>query len=382
MKQKNTIKKSLGLITLILLGAVVGFFVGKMAGGASTSTTPLGIKLLNIALIVPICLVALIVVVAWHEGGHAVAGVSMGFDFRLYVVGPFMWEKQSTGWQFKWNKNVNTAGGLVLCLPTDTVNLNNRFTFFAAGGPVASLLLTALSYAIYVIFLKNNPTDNWAVDVFGSFFIITALMSFVIFLVTAIPLKMGGFYTDGARVLRLQRGGDTARFETLILKLTANTSSGIRPKLININELEEALDIAKRLDEPFGVYIHGFLHQAAFDNGDIEKAEKHLFDYINEADNIPEGIRNAVWLDAAFFYAYAKQDLEEAEHFWQQFKPAAMIPQAQVLATEAALSFLKKDNQTALSKIENAVKELPNMIDQGVATALKEQLDLLKSGIA
>jgi hypothetical protein len=377
MKQKNTIRKAFGLIALTLLGAVVGFFIGKMMGAASTNTTPLSIKLLTLALIVPVFLI----VVAWHEGGHAVAGVRMGFDFKMYVVGPFMWEKQSTGWQFKWNKNVNIAGGLVLCLPTDTVNLNNRFTVFAAGGPVASLLLTALSYGVYAVFLKNNPTDNWGIDVLGNFFVLTALLSFVIFLATAIPLRMGGFYTDGARVLRLQRGGDTARFESLILKLTANTSSGIRPKLININELEEALAVAKRLDEPFGVYIHGFLHQVAFDNEDIEKAEKHLRDYINEADNIPEGIRNSVWLDAAFFYAYAKHDLEEAERFWQQFKPAAVIPQALILATEAALCVLKNDKETALSTIEAAVKELPNMIDQGSAVALKDKLSVLKGEI-
>ena len=378
MKQKNSIKKVLLLIAFALIGALIGYFIGKMTSSEATSTTPLSVKLLSLALILP----AFLAVVAWHEGGHAVAGASVGFDFRMYVVGPFMWEKDSTGWRFKWNKNVNIAGGLALCLPTDTVNLNNRFTVFAAGGPVSSLVLTALSYAIYSVFFKDNPTNNWGVSVFGNFLFITALLSFFIFLATAIPLRMGGFYTDGARVLRLQRGGDTARFESLVLKLTANTTSGMRPKSININELEEALAIATRLNEPFGVYIHGFLHQAALDNGDVEKAEKHLHDYINEADNIPDGIRNTVWLDAAFFYAYAKKDLDTADNFWQQFKPAAMIPQAQILATEAALSVLKNDGETALLKIENAVKELPNMIDKGGAIALKEKLDLMKLAIA
>jgi hypothetical protein len=373
MKQKNTVKKVLGLVTLTLLGAVIGFFIGKISAGESTDTTPLGIKLLVIALIIP----AFLFVVAWHEGGHAIAGVKVGLNFKMYVVGPFMWEKESTGWRFKWNKNVNTAGGLVLCLPTDSVNLNNRFTVFAAGGPVASLLLTALSYGIYGFLFKENPTNDMVIKVMSNFFFTTATLSLFIFFVTAIPLRMGGFYTDGARVLRLQRGGDTARFESLLLKFIADSTSGLRPKMYNINELEELEAIAKRLDEPFGVYLHSYFHQAAFDNGDIEEAEKHLLDYINEAENIPEGIRNMVWLDAAFFYAYAKKDLAEAEKFWQQFKPAAMISKAQIFATEAALSALKKDKETTLLKIENAVKELPNMIDQGVAKALKDKLTIL-----
>jgi len=38
----------------------------------------------------------------------------------MYVIGPFLWAKEQNNWLFKWNKNVNTAGGLVICLPTDT----------------------------------------------------------------------------------------------------------------------------------------------------------------------------------------------------------------------------------------------------------------------
>jgi hypothetical protein len=375
MKQKDTLKKILGLLSLALLGGFVGAFIGKMGFGASESTIPLSVKLASIALIIP----AFILVIAWHEGGHAVAGIKMGFDFKMYVVGPFMWEKQSTGWHFKWNKNVNTAGGLVLCLPTDVVNLSNRFTVFAAGGPFASLLLTFFAYAIYQLIFRDNPTNNVSIELLGSFFSITALLSLFIFFATAIPLRMGGFYTDGARILRLQKGGDVSRFESLMLKFITDTSSGVRPKLLNINELEEIKALAKQLNEPFGVYIHGICHQVAFDNGDIEKAEQYLLDYINEAENIPEGIRNMVWLDAAFFYAYEKRDLVEAEKFWQQYKPSPMIPKAQILATEATMSFLKGDIETTRLKRDAALKEIPNMIDRGVSIALRDKIDILLS---
>jgi hypothetical protein len=375
MKQKDTFKKILGLLSLALLGGFVGAFIGKMSFGASESTIPLSVKLASIALIIP----AFLLVIAWHEGGHAVAGIKMGFDFKMYVVGPFMWEKQSTGWHFKWNKNVNTAGGLVLCLPTDVVNLSNRFTVFAAGGPFASLLLTFLTYAIYQLIFRDNPTNNVSIELLGSFFSITALLSLFIFFATAIPLRMGGFYTDGARILRLQKGGDVSRFESLMLKFITDTSSGVRPKLLNINELEEIKALAKQLNEPFGVYIHGICHQVAFDNGDIEKAEQYLLDYINEAENIPEGIRNMVWLDAAFFYAYEKKDLVEAEKFWQQYKPSPMIPKAQIFATEATMSFLKGDIETTRLKGDAALKEIPNMIDRGVSIALRDKIDILLS---
>ena len=86
-----------------------------------------------------------------------------------------------------------------------------------------------------------------------------------------------------------------------------------------------------------------------------------------------------VWLDAAFFYAYEKKDLIAADKFWQQYKPAAMIPKAQVFATEAAISFLKKDWETAHLKSNAALKELPDMIDKGVSIALKDKINMLLS---
>ena len=144
MKKKSKVGKVLGILSLTLLGGLMGFMIGKMSSSASTIPVPLGVKLAILALLIPAFLIA----IAWHEGGHAVAGIKMGFDFRMYIVGPFMWEKETTGWHFKWNKNVNTAGGMVMCLPLDTVNLPNRFSVFAAGGPIASLVLTVLSYGI------------------------------------------------------------------------------------------------------------------------------------------------------------------------------------------------------------------------------------------
>ena len=378
MKQKkNGLNRILGLLSLIILGALVGFFIGKMLNGNPSSTFPKEAKFALFALLVPI----FILVIAWHEGGHAVAGVAQGFDFKIYVVGPFMWEKQNGQWHFKWNANVNTAGGLVVCLPTDTVNLAQRFTVFAAAGPFASLLLTVLSYSTYAIVFKNNTSTELSTMVLSSFFLLTAVLSFVIFVATAIPFQTGGFYTDGARVLRLQQGGEKAQFDILMLKAVTNSSIGLRPKLMNTNELEEALAIAKRINEPFGVYLHGYLHQVAFDKNDLEDAEKHLQNYVNEVDNIPEGIKNGVWLDAAFFYAFGRKDLAQAEHFLSQYKPSPIVPKAQILATEAAFNYLKNDFDTALLKINKALKELPNMMDKGVGVALENKLTQLKSEI-
>ena len=367
MKNKKEVIKFLRLIIVMIFSAFMGYLIGKylLVGVSQSNVSPM----VMLSVLVPI----FIFVIGWHEGGHALAGIKVGFDFKMYVVGLFMWEKENGKWVFKWNKDVNKAGGLVLCLPRDTTDLSKKFSIYAAAGPLSSLFLSILLFGIYGLGLI--PAEQ---ETMKFIFVVTAFLSLLIFIVTAIPSKMGGFYSDGARVLRILRGGDTAKFEILMMSIIASTSSGVRPKLLNMSQLEEMEEIAVRLNEPFRVYIHSFFYQVALDNADYVKAERHLSDYINQADEIPEGIRNSVWLDAAFFYAYVKKDINEADRYWQKFKPVAMIPKAQIFATEAVLSYIKGDSEMALAKIESSLVEIPNMIDKGVGVALRERLMALK----
>jgi hypothetical protein len=234
MKKKNNIRKIAAFILMIALGGVVGFLIGKLghSWGQDARTTSLPAYAM---IAMPLLFIlSFLIVIAIHEGGHALVGVWMKFDFRMYVVGPFMWEKEQTGWQFKWNKNVNTMGGMVICLPSGNENLSKRFSLYAAGGPMASLVLAAFSYGVFLL-LSFMALDGIIFPLLRNFFMITGLLSIVIFVVTAIPVHMGGFYSDGARILRLQRGGDKARFDVLTLKIITSSASGTRPKLLNIS---------------------------------------------------------------------------------------------------------------------------------------------------
>ncbi|MDP1842201.1 MAG: M50 family metallopeptidase [Sediminibacterium sp.] len=369
MKKKNNNIQILRFLGIMCLSILLGYFAGKFGFKLAFTLPKLGIIGLFL-LIVPI----VFFVIAFHEAGHAVAGIKVGFDFRMYVVGPFLWEREQGKWIFKWNKNVNIAGGMVLCLPVGVANLNKRFLVYAAGGPIASLILSFFSSILFYWLLPTDTAGHNILRLVSYSCLILSFFSFLIFVVTAIPFHSGGFSSDGARVLRLIKGGEAARLEILFLKIVTEVTSGIRPSKLNKNDLEAALAIALELNAPFLVYIYGFLHQVTFDEGNIVDAEKYLQAYIEHANDIPEGIRNSVWLDAAFFYAFAKQDMENATAYFNQFKPAAMIPKAQILATEAVLYFHKNEFELFIEKRIAAEKELPNMIDKGGAIALREKL--------
>jgi hypothetical protein len=183
-----------------------------------------------------------------------------------------------------------------------------------------------------------------------------------------------GFYTDGARALRFLRGGDTSRFEILLMSIISKSTSGIRPRLLNKEEITEALALAIKLNAEMKVYVLYYLYHVAFDEGKFEEAEAYLKDYLADVESIPKGMRGSVFLDAAFFYAHVRKDLMQAENYWKLYVPSAIIPKAQVLATEAVLLQLKNDHERVVATIDMAIKEVPNMMDRGAGLVLREKL--------
>ncbi len=374
MKKKSKVTRIISVGILMVLGGATGYF-GAVAGGKMATTVPAPVMIALAVLFIP----SFFFVIAVHEGGHAWAGVRMNFDFRTYVVGPFLWDKQPGGWKFMWNRNINTSGGLVVCIPRGTDDLARRFSFYAAGGPLASLTLVMVAGGIYFM-SRAWAGQSIAAQIFVYAWGMIAFLSAAIFIVTSIPLHAGGFSSDGARVLRFLRGGDTARFEVLMLKLVSSSMAGIRPAQLNVEELREAKELGARLDAPMAVYINYFLYQSALDRNETEEAEHHLQEYLQLAEEVPQGMREGVWLEAAFYYAVVRKDLNKAEEYLRLYKPSALLPVAVEYATRAAIAHLKNEKAEFHSWLAKAEQALPNMMDRGAMRVVRERMKQLKAG--
>lgn len=360
------------VVLLALVGGAVGY-VGAQVGLQAAKDLPPAVPLALLALLVP----SFFFVIALHEAGHAWMGLRVDFDFRFYVVGPFMWEKENGEWKFKWNKNMNLSGGMVLCLPTDSHNLSKRFALYAAGGPLASVLFAGIFLGLYAI-LNAVHAPTVLLQLATAWMWVLFLLSMVIFVLTAIPFHVNGFSSDGARVFRLYRGGDTAAVEVMLLKVIASSCSGVRPSDLKRNELEAALALAEKINAPMGLYFHYYLFYQAFDTQQVDLAEEQLTLYLNKADNIPAGLRSGILLDAAFFYAVGRKDAEKATHYFVQFKPTALVAKSTILAVEASLAMLKNEREEAGRLIDKAFEEMPKSLDRGITLFMKEKLVLMR----
>ncbi|OGX87820.1 hypothetical protein [Hymenobacter glacialis] len=130
-------RKILTFSISILVGIGLGLLVGMYAGAHFKHVHWGGGQVAALLALLPL---AWLVAVGLHELSHALAGVRQGFVLQWFVVGPLMWKKLDGRLRFRWNTNLNTAGGMVLCVPPDDHDLRRRFMAFAAGGPLGSVM--------------------------------------------------------------------------------------------------------------------------------------------------------------------------------------------------------------------------------------------------
>jgi hypothetical protein len=287
-------------------------------------------------------LVALFVALAAHECGHIFAGLAAGFRFRFWAAGPFFLVKNERGrLRPGWNRDVFLWGGVAATAPVDTRNLLPRMALVAVGGPAASLLLAAASALVLSAWGGALPAAgrielSWL-----------RLLSGLLFLGTAIPMKNGAFLTDGARTWRLVRGGPCAAREESLLVLEARWSRGERPRDWSQATVESALvppdGSLYELNARFWAYAR------AVDAGEVAEAAPHVHRVAELMRRLPASLRAPFACEVAWWEAAHGGRAEEASRLlasipasspwldsWDRQRAESAIARAEDRAGDAA----------------------------------------------
>jgi hypothetical protein len=155
--------------------------------------------------------------------------------------------------------------------------------------------------------------------------------------------------------------------------------AGVRPRDLDKTELMQAHALGEKLQSPMAVYIHYFLYLSALDKNEWDEAAHHLTEYVQGAEEVPEGMRGSVWLEAAFYYAAVRREIEKAEAYLKLYKPSALIPVAVEYATRAAIANMKGEKDEYNAWIAKAEKALPNMMDKGAMQLVGERIATMKA---
>lgn len=362
-------KGALSFGALIGLGAVAGYFAAANFDplpALDPSPVEAVLAAVTLVLIYLLC-------VAAHEAGHVLGGRLAGFRTLLFIVGPLRLERTGDGFTVGLNRSVLLAGGLAAMVPIGLGDLRRRTIVMVAAGPLASLMLGAQLLAVYQAtssFLVRgdaSPTLHLA----GLALAAAGGMSLLIGALTLLPGRSGGFYSDGARMLRLMRATDDAEREVALIALTGMSMAGTRPREWD-SELV-VLGAGIRDGGPFEVGGRQFAYAHALDRGDIDGARDHLEAALHRIDQLPSSARSSLRLAGATFFALYDGDAARAGALLAAVRDGPLAEPHRHRLAEAALRLAEGDLDAALAAARAVQPLAARALDRGGA-ALDEAL--------
>jgi hypothetical protein len=341
-------KKILSVSLLLAAGGVVGYFIGSLLsnGGDEAESYALWQK---IVLLVSLPVFYLLVV-GWHELGHVLAGLLMRFKFMSLTIGPFAWRRYHDQVRFTWNRNVNLSGGLAYMLPQGEENMARRFATFAAGGPLASLVLAVLGLGLSFPLASGSMAELLA-GVVGVF-------SLVIFALTIAPFRAGGFSSDGRRILTLLGKSEAARHEVTLLRVIAFTQSERQLTDLPIDAIDAGVASAA-LTPQYRAFFEYYRYLYYLSTGDLDTAEEALTAFTDGLDTFPPGLRESYYIEPTLFYCFEREQLAKAAAAYAQFKATTFTQEIEVELAEAGLDRLRgMDTVGRAAAIETKLDEV------------------------
>ena len=173
---------------------------------------------LEIAWMLVAVLIAFILNVVLHEGGHLVAGLLTGYRFVSFRF--LNWTIIRRNGRLHWgNYELAGTGGQCLMAPPDRPVDQIDTRWYNAGGVLANLLIVVISALLL-----------WAFDLpawLDELLVIMIIFGLFIGVGNGIPLKMGGVATDGLNLLQLEKDIPGKQFFCNILEFNALNQEGV-----------------------------------------------------------------------------------------------------------------------------------------------------------
>lgn len=344
---RRTLVGLLSLAAFALIGAGAGYIAG---GAADRAGIELDLALTRggwaaLALLFPA--IWLLVVLA-HELGHLAGGALAGFRPIMLVAGPLrlLWVEGRP--RVELNRSLALAGGVAAAAPDDDRNLIRRMLLMVLGGPLGSLLVGLLAAAALPF------TSGLA----QALLLIALVLGLMITLVTLLPLRTGGFLTDGARVRMLLRGGPAAERWCASALLVSSAMSG---RIRAVDPILVARATALRdgsLDDVGAAFLAYSFHLA---RGELAAAGAEIDHVVAHQGAYSAGLRPALLIEAAYFAARHRGDAPTARAFLAQTSGSPLVEpytraraEAAVLLAEGRPTEARAAAEAGLAALEQA----------------------------
>jgi hypothetical protein len=316
---------------------------------------------------------------AAHEAGHLLGGRLAGFRFALYAAGPIRVRRSPSGLRFELNDRWNLAG-FAFSVPVHLHNLKRGMVSFVAGGPVTNLLLAAIFAGLFLALTVAAPSREAVRAFLGSsvslglfvFLFQAGFTSLALGVVTLVPLRKDGFFTDGARLLMLLRDRPKAGRWSASWALYAASADGQRPRDWDRGLIDQATQLTDGSLDEGGACLLAYLW--ALDQGDEEAAEGFLGRTRAAFDTIP-ALRPSIAAEIAYFQARFRGDAATARSRLDEAQ-GGFLERHERLRAETAVLLAEHRVAEARERASEALAALPHasVTDAGSAIMHAEWL--------
>lgn len=316
---------------------------------------------------VPLALLAVLLVLMAHEAGHVLGGWMGGLQLQFFAVGPLRIERRGERLFVGWNRDLNLWGGIAAVAPPagrtmTAASLRNKMVRVVAGGPAASLLGGLLCIP-GLRMLDQSPNAALCMTAFG-------FTSLLIALATLIPTCMGGFLSDGARLLQLWKGGPEAQLWVSMAALSS-LAHGLRPKHWPA-ELVARMNVED--GHPYDRTLAAWLmHSYHLDREEWEPAESALRAALAGQHLVAGPVRSLLHASAAYHYA-KRGNSGQARNHWQQVRCTGFFKPGDLDAIHASVLASEGRREEALALVHSAQAALATRHEAG-AEIYRELLD-------
>lgn len=296
-----------------------------------------------------------------HEVGHLITGSLARLRVFLFCAGPIRIARRPDGrLHIGWARSFGEAcgmAGMAIDGSRDEQGIRRAITWFALGGPIASLVCGAAALAAFLALGLSEMTwerDGMMMAVAGGV-LMYALASLGMAFVTALPNRFAGLASDGERVRLMLRGGPLAGRECALFAIAGWSAMGRPPR--DWDPAIVAAAMAAGDDDTFDAGLaryFAFVH--ALDCRDTAGASTHA--RAMATANAPPAMRSLMRAEAAYFAAAYEGDVATARARLAEAGEQAPIDPQTRRRVEAAILLAGEDEAAGAAALCALIAEV------------------------
>lgn len=295
-------KKKLGHLASIAIGLVAGVFMGVLISAMDLHFPFIQYSLpVFLAAVVATMLAGCVLVTNIHELGHLMIGLCQGYRLLSYRMGPVCWEYENGKMVVRFRLNKGYSGLCAMLPPEGGTGRWAQLCYYAGG-----ILFNLLASGLLMLWLRLDAGPLWLRDALT----LIAFFSLVIGLVNLIPYHSSGNPTDGRVIWSLLAGKEEAEAYLAMMQASAQMTSGVRPRRLELPEALERLPQGKL-----------YRYYQLLDRGELDQAWAVLGELEQKLDQFPSVALTGLYYELCFS-ACLREEIDKAKEWHERVKLA------------------------------------------------------------